>query len=271
MLQPLRARRAAGAQLGAAGARGGLSTANLRQQQRVLSKRPSGGRAPNCSVAPTKQRTCHRRHAACAKGRQGSVIFDLWSRGRGAQLDLRPGFGQRTNNNHAPAPSRPPRTVGHRRDNGSGPRWLPEPGLEPDHSGVPAPHRLGQVRLQAGKSLGSSRQAVPNHSQHPLIEELLDLEPAKQACAEIGFENLRSDNETIILLSKYENAPPLYWHQVSAPFRSVRRDASNSPVVLQDLMNWGHASATTPWPSRVFLSYYTVDTNRENGCLRVIP
>jgi len=36
-------------------------------------------------------------------------------------------------------------------------------------------------------------------------------------------------------------------------------------------MNWGHASATTPWPSRVFLSYYTVDTNRENGCLRVIP
>ena len=124
------------------------------------------------------------------------------------------------------------------------------------------------------RGAGSSRQAVPNHSQHPLIEELLDLEPAKQACAEIGFENLRSDNETIILLSKYENAPPLYWHQVSAPpFRSVRchHDATNSPVVLQDLMNWGHASATTPWPSRVFLSYYTVDTNRENGCLRVIP
>ena len=73
------------------------------------------------------------------------------------------------------------------------------------------------------RGAGSSRQAAPNHSQHPLIEELLDLEPAKQACAEIGFENLRSDNETIILLSKYENAPPLYWHQVSAP-RCHQRD-----------------------------------------------
>eukprot|EP01045_Picozoa_sp_COSAG04_P014100 COSAG04_NODE_1038_length_8607_cov_2.977433_7_plen_155_part_00 len=72
------------------------------------------------------------------------------------------------------------------------------------------------------RGAGSSRQAVPNHSQHPLIEELLDLEPAKQACAEIGFENLRSDNETIILLSKYENAPPLYWHQVSGAPLSLR-------------------------------------------------
>ena len=79
---------------------------------------------------------------------------------------------------------------------------------------------LPNVGRRAGA--GSSRQAAPNHSQHPLIEELLDLEPAKQACAEIGFENLRSDNETIILLSKYENAPPLYWHQVSGAPLSLR-------------------------------------------------
>ena len=57
--------------------------------------------------------------------------------------------------------------------------------------------------------------------------------------------------ETVILLSKYGGAPPLYWHQ--------------------DLMSWGQPSAATPWPTRVFLSYYTVDTNRANGCLRVIP
>ena len=29
--------------------------------------------------------------------------------------------------------------------------------------------------------------------------------------------------------------------------------------------------AATPWPTRIFLSYYLVDTTRENGCLRVIP
>ena len=119
---------------------------------------------------------------------------------------------------------------------------------------VSAPWRVraqGDVQFVQTPRAAGKREPAPNHSQHPLIEELFDLEPAKQACAQIGLEHLRSDGETVILLSKYQGAPALYWHQ--------------------DLMNWGHASATTPWPTRVFLSYYTVDTNRENGCLRVIP
>ena len=29
--------------------------------------------------------------------------------------------------------------------------------------------------------------------------------------------------------------------------------------------------AVTPWPTRIFLSYYLTDTVRENACLRVIP
>ena len=55
----------------------------------------------------------------------------------------------------------------------------------------------------------------------------------------------------IILLSKPPHGPPLYWHQ--------------------DATYWNHPMSALPWPSRVFLSYYLVDTTRENGCLRIIP
>jgi phytanoyl-CoA hydroxylase len=102
-----------------------------------------------------------------------------------------------------------------------------------------------------GEQSSARRPLAANHSIHPIVEEIFDLPAAKSVCDAIGLENLRSDNETIILLSKYPGAPPLYFHQ--------------------DLMNWDHASATTPWPTRVFLNYYTVDTDRSNGCLRVIP
>ena len=36
-------------------------------------------------------------------------------------------------------------------------------------------------------------------------------------------------------------------------------------------MNWDHAIAATPWPTRIFLNYDTVDTTKDNGCLRIIP
>ena len=104
---------------------------------------------------------------------------------------------------------------------------------------------------RAGPRTGSADPCRTNHSKSQLIEELFDLPVARAVCAEIGLEGLRSDDETIILLSKYPGAPPLYWHQ--------------------DLMNWGHPSAAAPWPTRIFLSYYTVDTDRQNGCLRAIP
>jgi len=106
-----------------------------------------------------------------------------------------------------------------------------------------------QTPRAAGGSPSSTRPT--NHSVHPIVEDIFDLPAAKAVCDAIGLENLRSDNETIILLSKYPGAPPLYWHQ--------------------DLMSWDHANAATTWPTRVFLNYYTVDTDRANGCLRVIP
>ena len=105
---------------------------------------------------------------------------------------------------------------------------------------------LAKERRRRAIAGGETDNRPGNHSVHPIVEELFDLPAAKHVLEAIGIEHLRSDNESIILLSKYPGAPPLYWHQ--------------------DLMSWDHAIATTPWPTRIFLNYYTVDTTKENGC-----
>jgi hypothetical protein len=91
-----------------------------------------------------------------------------------------------------------------------------------------------------------------NHSVDfdPIVDELIDLPAAWEACRAIGLENQKPD-DLIIVLSKPPHAPPLYWHQ--------------------DLMSWNHPESSTPWPTRIFLSYYTTDTTLKNGCLRAIP
>ena len=83
-----------------------------------------------------------------------------------------------------------------------------------------------------------------------LVDELIDLPAARQACEALGFEGQEPD-DTVLILSKPAYGPPLYWHQ--------------------DFMEWNHPKAGLPWPTKVFLSYYLVDTTRENGCLRAIP
>ncbi|MBI5092984.1 MAG: phytanoyl-CoA dioxygenase family protein [Candidatus Hydrogenedentes bacterium] len=84
----------------------------------------------------------------------------------------------------------------------------------------------------------------------PLVDELVDLPAAAEVCELMGFEGREAD-DTVLILSKPAHGPALYWHQ--------------------DFMEWNHPKACTPWPTRIFLSYYTVDTTRENGCLRAIP
>ena len=84
----------------------------------------------------------------------------------------------------------------------------------------------------------------------PIVEKLIDYPDQKKVCAELGLENLKPQ-DNIILLSKPAFGPPLYWHQ--------------------DFMNWNHPEAASPWPTVIFLSYYMNDTSRKNGCLRVIP
>lgn len=89
-----------------------------------------------------------------------------------------------------------------------------------------------------------------NRYHHPLVDELLALPAALAAGQALGLEGL-TPGGSIIVLSKPSGGPALYWHQ--------------------DNMDWNHPKSALPWPTKVFLSYYMVDTTRENGCLRAIP
>lgn len=90
----------------------------------------------------------------------------------------------------------------------------------------------------------------PCNFPDPMATQIIDHPLQLNVCRKIGLENLKS-HEKIIILSKPSYGPPLYWHQ--------------------DFMQWDSPQAATPWPTQIFLSYYLVETTRENGCLRVIP
>lgn len=93
-------------------------------------------------------------------------------------------------------------------------------------------------------------EATDNSFPDPMARDIIDLPDQQAVCREIGLEALKSD-DVVIILSKPGQGPPLYWHQ--------------------DYMKWNSPEAATPWPTRIFLSYYLTDTTRENGCLRIIP
>lgn len=84
----------------------------------------------------------------------------------------------------------------------------------------------------------------------PIVNKLIEQPLQKEICQQMQLEGLHSSGG-IIILSKPAYGPPLYWHQ--------------------DFMDWNSPIAATPWPTKIFLSYYMTDTTRENGCLRVIP
>ena len=65
----------------------------------------------------------------------------------------------------------------------------------------------------------------------------------------MGFEG--TTFSTGFVISKPPHSPPLYWHQ--------------------DGVLWNHPISYTNKPQQYFLMYYLVDTDLDNGCLRVIP
>ncbi len=111
---------------------------------------------------------------------------------------------------------------------------------------------INEVRVN--QILSGKVQLLDRKEKRPyftsLTDELLENERQAQVCAEIGLEGLRHGN-AVLILSKPAHGPALYWHQ--------------------DHMEWHHPKSALPWPNKVFLSYYMVDTTRHNGCLRVIP
>lgn len=106
----------------------------------------------------------------------------------------------------------------------------------------------------ANEFLTGQKELGPDLARRPHVSCLADalLENPRQAqvCADLGLENMAHGN-AFLILSKPAQGPALYWHQ--------------------DHMEWNHPKSALPWPTRIFLSYYMVDTARHNGCLRVIP
>jgi hypothetical protein len=84
----------------------------------------------------------------------------------------------------------------------------------------------------------------------PAFAELVRCPAAIAALGSLGFPHPKWWSGFVI--SKPPQSPPLFWHQ--------------------DWWGWNHpVSYGDPVPQKVFLMYYTVDTRRDNGCLRVIP
>lgn len=106
------------------------------------------------------------------------------------------------------------------------------------------------IFVSAERKWTKDSKPAQNRFPDPFAEKIIDIPDQKEACRLIGLENLQAD-DVVIILSKPGFGPPLYWHQ--------------------DFMKWQSPEAATPWPTRIFLSYYLTDTTRENGCLRVIP
>ena len=84
---------------------------------------------------------------------------------------------------------------------------------------------------------------------HPAFTELIAYPRAMAVLAELGFDQPKVWSGFVI--SKPPHSPPLYWHQ--------------------DGVLWDHPISYTDQPQQYFLMYYLVDTNRLNGCLRLIP
>ena len=84
---------------------------------------------------------------------------------------------------------------------------------------------------------------------HPVFPKLIAHPGALGALAQLGFDQPKVWSGFVI--SKPPHSPPLYWHQ--------------------DGVLWEHPISYTDKPQQYFLMYYLVDTNRNNGCLRLIP
>nr|CAA9281052.1 hypothetical protein AVDCRST_MAG63-3552 [uncultured Armatimonadetes bacterium] len=104
-----------------------------------------------------------------------------------------------------------------------------------------APEEAERVRYQ-----GSN---VPVAYQDPVFPRLFARPEVLEALGALGFADPKW--WSAFLLSKPPHAPPLYWHQ--------------------DWWAWDDPVSADPVPPQVFLMYYLTDTDRENGCLRVIP
>ena len=85
---------------------------------------------------------------------------------------------------------------------------------------------------------------------HEEMISLITLPSALEVLRDLGYPRPKFYSGYIISKPP-EIAPPLFWHQ--------------------DGILWDQPVSYTDTPHQFFLMYYLIDTNRNNGCLRVIP
>ena len=105
---------------------------------------------------------------------------------------------------------------------------------------------LPDAQKERTRFQGSMIQVTEHEEMLPLIV----LPAAREVLAGMGYPGARFMSGYIISKPPLE-APPLFWHQ--------------------DGIVWDDPTSYTDEPVQVFLMYYLIDTNRQNGCLRVIP
>ena len=105
---------------------------------------------------------------------------------------------------------------------------------------------LPDAQKERTRFQGSMIQVTEHEEMLPLIV----LPAAREVLAGMGYPRARFMSGYIISKPPLE-APPLFWHQ--------------------DGIVWDDSTSYTDEPVQVFLMYYLIDTNRRNGCLRVIP
>ena len=108
-----------------------------------------------------------------------------------------------------------------------------------------AVRELSAEQMEATRSPGT----LINSDHHPGLAECIGNPRALAALEEMGFGGGKFWKAVII--SKPGPSPRLYWHQ--------------------DCMWWDDPRAYGDFSPMIFLMYYLDDTERENGCLRLLP
>lgn len=96
---------------------------------------------------------------------------------------------------------------------------------------------------------GSQGSIFAMKYQDPAFQDLIFLPKALESLKSLGFTSVRYWSGYVI--AREPRTESAYWHQ--------------------DWIFWGEKESRDKYPHQLFLMYYLTNTNKKNGCLRVIP
>ena len=105
--------------------------------------------------------------------------------------------------------------------------------------------------------LSSTRRSVTHDEmpldglQHEIAHRIIHDHAILRVLEKLGME-WETRPSSLTILSKPAGAKRLYWHQDQGEW-------------------WAHPAHSSPWPVRLFVSFYLVDTTPDNGCFQAIP